>query len=184
MAMKRVFSFLLCMFCISLFVVDAYAQAGGNDVVTEKKYTLRPEFTAQGYVGIYNAGYRVSGGVNINGKRTAGLMLGCHDSYHDYAPGDVYAITTSLYYRRYFHLGKRKACAFYIDAYAGAGWVYKVEEWFPEGEHNQIDTEEGDVIPILGLQPGFSVRLYRSLRIFLGPTIATDCIGVHLGIGL
>ena len=183
MAMKRVFSFLLCMFCVLFFATDVYAQDANVVDAPEKKYALRSEFTARMYVGFYNGGYRVSGGVNINNKRTAGLMLGYHDSYHDYAPGDVYAITTAFYYRRYFHLGKRKVCAFYIDAYAGAGWVYKVDEWFPEGEFNQIDAEEGDVIPFVGIHPGFRVRLYKNLHIFLGPTIGTDCLGLHLGIG-
>jgi hypothetical protein len=27
------------------------------------------------------------------------------------------------------------------------------------------------------------VRCYKNLHLFLGPTIATDCIGAHLGIG-
>ena len=177
--MKRIIGFLFC----SFLMLSAYAQSDGGEITAGNKYDLRPEFTARGYVGIYNGGYRISGGVNINNKRTAGLMLGYHDSYHDYAPGNVYAITTALYYRRYFHLGKRQVCAFYVDAYAGAGWVYKVDEWFPESEDNQIDAEKGDVIPFVGLHPGFRVRLYKNLHIFLGPTIGTDCLGVHLGLG-
>lgn len=186
LTMKHIPRIFVCLFMM-LSVSYAKAQANSVEIVTEmaeKKYVLRPEFTARAYAGIYNGGYRITGGVNINDKRTAGLMLGYHDSYHDYAPGNVYAITTALYYRRYFHLGKRQVCAFYIDAYAGAGWVYKVDEWFPEGEHNQIDMEKGDVVPFIGLHPGFSVRLYKNLHIFLGPTIGTDCLGLHLGIGL
>ena len=27
------------------------------------------------------------------------------------------------------------------------------------------------------------VRFYKNLHLFLGPTIATDCLGLHLGIG-
>ena len=186
LTMKHIPRILVCLFMM-LSVSHAKAQANSVEVVTEmaeKKYDLRPEFTARGYVGFFNSGYKITGGVNINNKRTAGLMLGYHDSYHDYAPGNVYAITTALYYRRYFHLGKRQVCAFYIDAYAGAGWVYKVDEWFPQSEQNQIgDVEKGDVIPFVGLHPGFRVRLYKNLHIFLGPTIGTDCLGLHLGIG-
>lgn len=183
--MKHILGFLLCAL-LAFSASEVYAQADSTEVAVEsagKKYDLRPEFTARGYVGIYNGGYRITGGVNINNRHSAGLMLGYHDSYHDYAPGNVYSITTALYYRRYFHLGKRQVCAFYVDAYVGAGWVYKVDEWFPEGEHNQIDNVKGDVIPLIGVHPGFRVRLYRNLHIFLGPTIGTDCLGLHLGIG-
>ena len=170
--MKRI----LLSFLLLVSVAGVYAQA-------ERKYELRPEFAARGYVGFYNNGCRVSGGVNVDGKRSAGLMLGYHDSYHDYAPGDVYSITTALYYRRYFHLGKRRACAFYVDLYAGAGWVYEVDEWFPERESNRIDEKKGDVIPFVGIHPGFRVRLYKNLNIFFGPSVGTDCIGIHIGIG-
>ena len=183
--MKRFLGLLLSAIMF-MAVSDCYAQTSGDDATAEyakKKYDLRPEFTARGYMGFYNNGYRISGGVNINDKRTVGLMLGYHGSYHDYAPGDVYSITTALYYRRYFHLGKRKKCAFYIDAYAGAGWVYKVDEWFADGAEKQIDEEPGDALFVAGIQPGFRVCLYKNLHIFLGPSIATDCIGVHLGIG-
>lgn len=27
------------------------------------------------------------------------------------------------------------------------------------------------------------IRCYKNLHLFLGPTIATDCLGLHLGIG-
>ena len=30
---------------------------------------------------------------------------------------------------------------------------------------------------------GIRVRCYKNLHLFMGPTIATDCIGLHLGIG-
>ena len=90
--MKR---FLLYLFL--LVSLCTYAQ-------DERKHELSSEFTACGYAGFFNNGYRVSGGVNIDGKRSAGLMLGYHDSYHDDAPGDVYSIVTALYYRRFFPL--------------------------------------------------------------------------------
>ena len=177
----------------SLFMLTFWATiyAQNNEVAgeTKKKYELRPEFTLRGSLGLFNSDHRISGGVNINGKRTAGLMLGHHHTYYDHVPGDLDAIVTALFYRRYFHLGKRKICAFYIDAYAGAGWIYKVtgnryEVINEEGEERlMIDEEPGDVVPILGLQPGFRVRCYKNLHIFLGPSIATDLIGAHIGIG-
>ena len=46
-----------------------------------------------------------------------------------------------------------------------------------------IDQKAGDVVPVLGLQPGLMIRLYRNMHISLGPSIATDCVGVHFGIG-
>ena len=169
--MKR---FLLYLFLLAS--LGTYAQ-------DERKHELSSEFTACGYAGFFNNGYRVSCGVNIDGKRSAGLMLGYHDSYHDDAPGDVYSIVTALYYRRFFPFGKHGGFAFYVGAYAGAGWVYKVDEVVHDGGESMIDQKAGDVVPVLGLQPGLRIRLYRNMHISLGPSIATDCVGVHFGIG-
>ena len=169
--MKRI---LLCLFL--LVSVGTYAQG-------ERKHELRPEFMARGYAGFFNNGYRISAGVNIDGRRSAGLVLGYHDSYYDDAPGDVYSIVTALYYRRYFPFGKHGRFAFYVDAYAGAGWVYKVDEVVPDGGECMIDQKAGDVDSVLGLQPGLRIRLYRNMHISLGPSIATDCVGAHFGIG-
>ena len=177
--------------CLLMLAATATVNAQENNAAdaVEKKYDLRPEFTLRGSLGFFNSDHRVSGGVCINGKRTAGLMIGHHNSYIDHAPADIDAIVTTLFYRRYFHLGKRKICAFYLDAYAGAAWVYKVT-----GTRYEIINEEGDIrpiideepgyaVPVFGLQPGFRVRFYRNIHLFLGPSIATDCIGVHIGIG-
>ena len=181
--MKRIIGFLFC----SFLMLSAYAQSDGGEITAGNKYDLRPEFTARGYVGFYNGGYRISGGVNINNKRTAGLMLGYHDTYYDAAPGNVYSINTSLWYRHYFHMGSNRRWAFYVDAYAGVGWVYKVDDNSLDlvtGERmSMIDESPGDVMPRLGLQPGISIRCYNTLRIFAGPSIATDCVGLHIGIG-
>ena len=43
--------------------------------------------------------------------------------------------------------------------------------------------EKGDVQFYLSWQPGIRVRCYKNLHIFLGPTLSTHCLGVHLGIG-
>ena len=174
--MKR---FLLYLFL--LVSLGTYAQ-------DERKHELSSEFTACGYAGFFNNGYRVSGGVNIDGKRSAGLMLGYHDSYHDDAPGDVYSIVTALYYRRYFPFGQHGRFAFYVDAYVGAEYVYKVTgKYGVDLETGKVaalfDYSPGDVFPIWGVHPGFRVRLYKNLNIFFGPSVGTDCIGIHFGIG-
>jgi hypothetical protein len=183
--MKNTSRFLTALFFMLASAGIVYAQENA-----EKKYDLRPEFTLRGTLGFFNSNHRVTGGVSINGKSTVGLMLGHHESYRDDIPCDIHLINTALYCRRYFHLGKQKRFAFYIDAYAGAGWVYKVNGNRYETNHETgkeeplIETKPGDVFFIAGLQPGFRVRCYRNLHIFIGPSIGTDCIGAHIGIGL
>ena len=180
--MKRILGF----FFFSFFIFSAYAQTDGREIATEtvgKKYNIRPEFTARVAAG-FDAHYKISGGVNINGKRVVGLMLGYYDSASSDEVGMMVgeqSITANLFYRRYFHLGKRQVCAFYIDVYAGAYFVFNVD--YPVPESNKYLSKPGDVGLVLGLQPGFRVRLYRNLHVFLGPSIATDCFGVHVGIG-
>ena len=44
-------------------------------------------------------------------------------------------------------------------------------------------AHKSDVLFVGGWQPGIRVRCYKNLHIFLGPTLATDCLGLHLGIG-
>ena len=148
----------------------------------------KPEFTLRYYTGLITTGPMLTGGVKVDEKRTFALFVGQGDTYLDYAPGDLYFISTGLSFRRYWHLGKRKIFAFYSDLYAGAGWIYKIggkyhgnaetgEQW------EVIDDNVGDVLFVGGWQPGIRVRCYRNLHVFLGPTIATDCLGLHLGIG-
>ena len=184
--MRGICRFLVC-FCAMLSVAQIKAQTYDGELTEKKKYELRPEFTARASFGFYNSDYSILGGVNINGKNTFGLMLGYHDTYYDAAPGNVYSINTSLWYRHYFHMGSNRRWAFYVDAYAGAGWVYKVDDNSLDlvtGERrSMIDESPGDVMPRLGLQPGISIRCYNTLHIFAGPSIATDCIGLHIGIG-
>ena len=185
----KLFTRLLVCIIMMTYAVTSNAQYDNTRTIKGKKDKLRSEFTLRGSLGIYNSDHRVSWGVRINEKHTIGFMVGMHNTYIDHAPGDIYAINTSAFYRRYFHLDQRKICAFYIDAYAGIGWVYKVtgnryEVINKEGDKMiLIDEEPGDAIPILGLQPGFRVRCYKNLHFFFGPSIATDCIGAHIGIG-
>lgn len=115
-------------------------------------------------------------------------MVGWHDTYDDAAPGDIYSINTSLYYRRYFNSDKAKRWVFYLDAYMGAAWVYEVSgkynvDYATGNRESVIDESPGDVLFVAGLQPGLRVRMCSNLHLFFGPSIATDCIGLHFGIG-
>ncbi len=146
------------------------------------------EFTLRYYTGLITTGPMLTGGVKVDEKRTFALFVGQGDTYLDYAPGHRYSISAGLNFRRYWHLGKRKIFAFYSDLYAGAGWIYKIKGKYygnaETGEQREaIDDNVGDVLFVGGWQPGIRVRCYRNLHIFLGPTIATDCLGLHLGIG-
>lgn len=147
----------------------------------------KPEFTLRYYSGFVTTGPMFTGGVRIDEKRSFALMVSQGDVYIDHAPGDIYYIGTGLNFRRYWHLGKRKTFAFYSDLYAGAAWIYKVDgkyDGYPSGEKIEvIDESAGDVKFICGWQPGIRVRFYRNIHLFLGPTLATDCLGLHLGVG-
>ena len=79
-------------------------------------------------------------------------------------------------------------CKVHSDLYAGAAWIYKVEGKYhmnmQTGEKWEVlDENPGDMWYVAGWQPGIRVRCYKNLHLFLGPTIATDCLGLHLGIG-
>ena len=180
---KNLFKAIACAVFI-LFPLSSFAQ----NVSAAK--TLKPEFTARLNLGLYNSGAVLSGGVRLDDKHTVGLMVGPHETYYDDFPANVRSITTSVFARRYFHLGQRKTFAIYSDLSIGAGWIYEVDgkywiEPTPDGnyEREMIDEEPGDAYFVLSWQPGIRVRCYKNLHIFLGPTIATNCLGVHLGIG-
>ena len=164
------------------------AQSIKESFSAEGRENWKPEFTVRGNVGIYTGGAVLSGGVRIDNKRTLGLMIGEQSVFYDAEPANIDYITASLFWRRYFHLGERQRFAFYSDFAIGAGWVYRVEQSFwvdaATGEwYGGVDDEPGDVYPFISWQPGIRVRCYKNLHIFLGPTIATNCLGVHLGFG-
>lgn len=155
---------------------------------TEGVKDWKPEFTFRFYTGFTSTGPMFTGGVRVNEKRTFALFVGHGDTYLDYAPGFLYFINAGLNYRRYWHLGQRKIFAFYSDLYAGAERIYKISGkyyFYPEtGEQIEvIEDNVGDVLFVGGWQPGIRVRCYKNLHLFLGPTIATNCLGLHLGIG-
>jgi hypothetical protein len=135
------------------------------------------EFTLRCRLGIFTEGVMFTGGIRVDDKRTLGLFAGLEEIWDDATPANISSAKLGLTFRRYWHLGKRKRFAFYSDLYAGAGYIYKVTD--PESY-----ADKGDFLFVGGWQPGFRVRCYKNLHIFLGPTIATDCLGVHLGIGL
>lgn len=139
----------------------------------------KPEFTVRYKAGFITEGPSLTGGVRLNEKYTVGLLLGNGKTYVDAAPGNINTFETSLYARRYFHLQGKDIVAFYCDLSLGAGWIYKVT-----GNREELNGRPGDVRLMAALQPGVRFRIYRNLHIFLGPTVSTDCIGLHLGIGL
>ena len=148
----------------------------------------KPEFTARYYAGLFTTGPMITGGVRVDEKRSFALFVSQGDTYVDHAPGDIYSIRAGLNFRRYWHLGQRKRFAFYRDLYAGVAWIYKVEGKYhmnmQTGEQWEVlDENPGDMWYVAGWQPGIRVRCYKNLHVFLGPTIATDCLGLHLGIG-
>jgi len=51
------------------------------------------------------------------------------------------------------------------------------------GRREVIKENVGDMIFIGGWQPGIRVRCYKNLHLFIGPTLAAECLGAHLGIG-
>lgn len=164
---------------------DEWKYAFSKEGVKEWK----PELTLRYYAGFVTSGPMLTGGLRIDEKRSFSLFIGHGDTYIDAAPADIYSHRVGLNFRRYWHLGKRKIFAFYSDLYAGAGWIYKVDgKYHTNTQTGQVwevvDENVGDAMFVAGWQPGIRVRCYKDLHIFLGPTISTDCIGLHLGIGL
>lgn len=173
------------------FVEDVSSWAGGwaDAFSASGRKNWKPEFTLRYSVGISSAGPIVTGGVRIDDKRTLGLMVGHASTYIDAAPGDIYHIQTGAYMRRYFHLGGRDITAFYSDLSIGCSWIYKVEGKYwcdpASGEivKEMISDNPGDVWFLASWEPGIRFRFYKNIHLFFGPTIATDRLGLHLGIG-
>lgn len=187
-AMKKIKSIMAIAACLLFASSSLSAQTLKESFSAEGRENWKPEFTLRGNVGIYTGGPIFSGGVRIDNKRTIGLMVGKHEIYIDDVPGDIQYILTNVFIRRYFHLGERQRFAFYSDLSAGAGWVYEVNGKYWKNTENDEEIEmisdsPGDVYPIISWQPGIRVRFYKNIHMFLGPTIATNCMGVHIGIG-
>ncbi len=147
-----------------------------------------PEFTVRMTAGFFTTGPEFTGGVRIDNKRTIGLLVGQGDLYIDKVPAHVYSISSGLYMRRYFHLNKKDIFAFYSDAAIGTRVLYRVNWSTPVNVGSDEGVEEaaykpGEVWFFAAWEPGVRIRCWRNLHLFLGPTIATDCIGFHAGIG-
>lgn len=171
------------------FADDASSWAGEWKTAfsAQGRKNWKPEFTIRYSAGFVSEGPRLTGGVRIDDKRTLGLLIGKGDTFIDAVPAKIYHIQSAVFIRRYFHLGKRDIVAIYSDLAVGASWVYKVsgKYWtdMTGGLVERIDDKPGDVWFHASLEPGVRFRLYRNLHLFLGPTIATDRIGLHLGVG-
>ena len=167
------------------------AQSIKESFSAEGRENWKSEFTVRGNLGIYAGGFAVTGGVRIDEKRTLGLMVGKNVNVYTVTHGytDVNSFSAALYGRRYFHLGERKIFSFYSDLALGAAVVTDIEGayWVDPVDGttkmDDISVEKGDVQFYLSWQPGIRVRCYKNLHIFLGPTLSTHCLGVHLGIG-
>lgn len=151
---------------------DGWKHAFSKEGVREWK----PEFTLRYYAGLVTSGPMLTGGIRIDEKRSFSIFMSQGDTYADYVPGDIYSIGTGICFRRYWHLGRRKTFAIYSNLYAGAGWILG-------GQREVIKENVGDMIFIGGWQPGIRVRCYKNLHLFIGPTLAAECLGAHLGIG-
>ena len=154
----------------------------------EGRQNWKPEFTVREYRGFFTKGPAITGGVRIDDKRTLGLMVWQGVTYIDAAPADIYSISAGFYMRRYFHLGKKDIVALYSDFAVGAGYVYKMTGAYKinaeTGEIvNETDYNKGDVLFAATWQPGMRFRFWKDVHIFLGPTISTNTIGLHLGVG-
>ena len=155
---------------------------------TEGRKAWKPEFTARLYAGFVTEGPAITGGVRIDDKRTLGLMVWQGKTYIDAAPADIYSVSAGLYMRRYFHLGKKDIVALYSDFAVGAGYIYKVDGKYRTNTQTgeiteQVDESPGDLAFAATWQPGIRLRFWRNVHLFLGPTISTNTLGLHLGVG-
>ena len=188
---KIVLKSIACVVFMLLPLISAQAQSIKESFSVEGRENWKPEVTVRGNLGIYAGGFAVTGGVRIDEKRTLGLMVGKNVNVYTVNHGymDVYSYSAALYGRRYFHLGERKIFSFYSDLALGAAVVtgmegaYWVDPIDGTTKMDDIDVERGDVQFYLSWQPGMRVRFYKNIHLFLGPTLSSHCLGVHLGLG-
>lgn len=155
---------------------DTWAGEWRHAFSPEGRKNWKTEHTLRIRAGFFTEGLMFTSGIRVDEKRTLGLFAGLEDVWDDATPANIYSARLGVTFRRYWHLGERKIFSFYSDLYAGAGYIYKVTS-------HETYEDKGDILFVGGWQPGVRVRCYRNLHIFLGPTLATDCIGLHLGIG-
>ena len=188
---KNAFNAIACVVLMLFSLTSVQAQSIKESFSAEGRKNWKPEFTVRGNVGIYAAGFAVTGGVRIDEKRTLGLMVGKTENVYTITPGytDVNGFSAALYGRRYFHLGERKIFSLYSDLALGAAVVtdlegaYWVDPVDGVTKKEDISVDKGDVQFYLSWQPGVRVRFFDNVHLFLGPTLSSHCLGVHLGIG-
>lgn len=78
--------------------------------------------------------------------------------------------------------------ALYCDFAIGVGYVYKMNGGYMTNTETgetvkTTDYSKGDVLFAATLQPGIRVRFWKNLHLFLGPTVSTNTVGLHLGVG-
>ena len=183
--MKRILTILSILLIAggTVYAQDTMAQ-DANKWANDWKYAFSPEgrkswkteHTLRLRAGFFTEGVMFTSGIRLDEKRTLGLFAGLEDVWDDATPANIHSARLGVTFRRYWHLGDRKIFSFYSDLYAGAGYIYKVTS-------TETYSDKGDVLFVGGWQPGVRVRCYKNLHFFLGPTIATDCLGLHLGIG-
>ena len=188
---KNVLKSIACIVFMLLPLISAQAQSIKESFSTEGRKNWKPEVTVRGNLGIYAGGFAVTGGVRIDEKRTLGLMAGKNVNVYTVTHGytDVNSFSAALYGRRYFHLGERKIFSFYSDLALGAAFVtdlegaYWVDPVDGGTKKEDMSVDKGDVQFYLSWQPGVRVRFFDNVHLFLGPTLSSHCLGVHLGIG-
>ena len=190
---KDFFKSIACGILMMFSLTSVQAQSIQESFSAEGRKTWKSEVTVRGNLGIYAGGFAVTGGVRIDEKRTLGLMAGKNVNVYTITPGytDVNSFSAALYGRRYFHLGERKIFSLYSDLALGAAVVTDIEGAYwvdPDPidgttKMDDISVENGDVQFYLSWQPGVRVRFFDNVHLFLGPTLSSHCLGVHLGIG-
>ena len=172
-------------------LTSVQAQSGKESFSAEGRKNWKSEVTVRGNLGIYAGGFAVTGGVRIDEKRTLGLMAGKNVNVYTVTHGytDVNSFSAAIYGRRYFHLGERKIFSLYSDLALGAAFVtdlegaYWVDPVDGVTKKEDISVDKGDVQFYISWQPGIRVRFFDNVHLFLGPTLSSHCLGVHLGIG-
>lgn len=188
---KNVLKTIACAVIMVFSLTSVQAQSIKESFSAEGRENWKSEVTVRGNLGIYASGFAVTGGVRIDEKRTLGLMAGKNVNVYTVTHGytDVNSFSAALYGRRYFHLGERKIFSFYSDLALGAAFVtdlegaYWVDPVDGTTKMDDIDVERGDVQLYVSFQPGMRVRFYKNIHLFLGPTLSSHCLGVHLGLG-
>ena len=190
---KDFFKSIACGILMMFSLTSVQAQSIKESFSAEGRKNWKPEVTVRGNLGIYAGGFAVTGGVRIDEKRTLGLMAGKNVNVYTITPGytDVNSFSAALYGRRYFHLGERRIFSFYSDLALGAAVVTDVEGAYwvdPDPidgttKMDDISVDKGDVQFYISWQPGVRVRFFDNVHLFLGPTLSSHCLGVHLGIG-